>query len=243
MSQQSTEPQNPESNGSSAGAGAAVADLVTAVKPRLRGWLHLAMFPVAVIGGLVLVLLSEPGTVRTASIVFTVSAALLFGVSAVYHRGTWGPRASTLLKRMDHSNIYLIIAGTYTPFAVTLLPADQARLLLSVIWGGAIAGVLFRVFWVGAPRWLYTALYLALGWAAIFYVGPFWRTGGPLIGSLIAIGGLMYTAGGIIYGVKRPNPWPKWFGFHEIFHAFTLGGFLTHFVAVTLAILGYQAVS
>ncbi len=96
-------------------------------------------------------IVSKPGSVRTASIVFTISAALLFGVSAVYHRGTWGPKMSGLLKRFDHSNIYLIIAGTYTPFAVTLLPADQARLLLLVIWGGAVAGVLFRVFWVGAP--------------------------------------------------------------------------------------------
>jgi len=222
-------------------SGTPVADLVAVVKPRLRGWLHLGMFPVALIGGLVLVLVSDPGSVRTASVVFTISAALLFGVSAVYHRGTWGPKMSGLLKRFDHSNIYLIIAGTYTPFAVTLLPADQARLLLLVIWGGAIAGVLFRVFWVGAPRWLYTALYLALGWAAIFYVVPFWREGGPLIGSLIGLGGLMYTAGGIVYGTKRPNPWPRWFGFHEVFHAFTLGGFLTHFVAVTLAVIGYQA--
>src|SRR6478735_4251614 len=189
----------------------AVADLVAIVKPRLRGWLHLGMFPIALLGGLTLVLVAQPGSVRTASIVFTISAALLFGVSAVYHRGTWGPKMSGLLKRFDHSNIYLIIAGTYTPFAVTLLPADQARLLLLVIWGGAIAGVLFRVFWVGAPRWLYTALYLALGWAGIFY------------------------------GTKRPNPWPRWFGFHEVFHAFTLGGFLTHFVAVTLAVIGYQA--
>jgi hemolysin III len=234
MSQEITEPQNPEPGGSPAGAGP-VAELVAVVKPKLRGWLHLVMFPVAVIGGLVLIALSDPGAVRTASIVFTISAALLFGVSAVYHRGTWGPRASTLLKRMDHSNIYLIIAGTYTPFAVTLLPADQARLLLVVIWGGAIAGVLFRVFWVGAPRWLYTALYLALGWAAIFYVVPFWRTGGPLIGSLIAIGGLMYTAGGIIYGVKRPNPWPRWFGFHEVFHTLTVAAFASHYAGVLLA--------
>ena len=243
MSQQNSEPLSPASGGSSDAAGGAVAELVAVVKPKLRGWLHVAMFPVAVSGGLILILMSQPGSVRTASIVFTVSAALLFGVSAVYHRGTWGPRASALLKRMDHSNIYLIIAGTYTPFAVTLLPADQARLLLTVIWGGAIAGVLFRVFWVGAPRWLYTALYIALGWAAIFYVVPFWRTGGPVIGSLIAIGGLMYTAGGIVYGVKRPNPWPRWFGFHEVFHAFTLGGFLTHFAAVALAIVGYQTVN
>lgn len=215
--------------------------LVEAVKPRLRGWLHLGMFPVAMLGGLALILISQPGAVRTASVIFTVSATLLFGVSAIYHRGTWGPRASALLKRLDHSNIYLIIAGTYTPFAVTLLPGDQARILLTVIWGGAIAGVLFRVFWVGAPRWLYTALYLALGWAAIFYVVPFWHQGGPLIGSLIAVGGLFYTAGGIIYGTKRPNPWPRWFGFHEVFHAFTLGGFLTHFVAVILAVVGYRA--
>lgn len=216
------------------------AGLIAAVKPLLRGWLHLGMFPVVVLAGVVLILVSDPGAVRTSCAVFTASAALLFGVSAVYHRGTWGPKAATLLKRFDHSNIYLIIAGTYTPFAVTLLPAAQARTLLIVIWGGAIGGVLFRVFWVGAPRWLYTALYLALGWAAIFYVVPFWRTGGPVIGSLIAAGGLFYTAGGIIYGVKRPNPWPRWFGFHEVFHALTLGGFVAHFVAVILAVLGYR---
>ena len=220
-----------------------VAGLVASVKPRLRGWLHLGMFPVALLGGLVLVVVSDPGAVRTASIVFTVSAALLFGVSAVYHRGTWGPKATGLLKRMDHSNIYLIIAGTYTPFAVTLLPSDQARILLSAIWGGAIAGVVFRVFWVGAPRWLYTALYIALGWTAIFYVVPFWRTGGPLIGSLIGLGGVLYTLGGVVYGTKRPNPSPRWFGFHEVFHAFTLGGFVSHFTAVALAVVGYQAVT
>ncbi len=213
-----------------------IADLVATVKPRLRGWLHLGMFPCALLGGLVLTVVARPGAVRTAALVFTLSAALLFGVSAVYHRGTWGPRMSGLLKRFDHSNIYLIIAGTYTPFAVTLLPGDDARLLLSIIWGGAVAGVLFRVCWVGAPRWLYTGLYIALGWVAVFYVVPFWRTGGLLIGSLIALGGLLYTAGGIIYATKRPNPSPRWFGFHEVFHAFTLAAFGAHFAAVTIAV-------
>jgi hemolysin III len=219
----------------------AVADLVASVKPRLRGWLHLGMFPVALIGGLVLVLISEPGPVRTASAIFTVTAALLFGVSAIYHRGTWGPRMHSLLKRLDHSNIYLIIAGTYTPFAVTLLPWEQARTLLTVIWGGAIGGVLFRVFWTNAPRWLYVALYIALGWAAVFYVVPFWQSGGAVIGVLIALGGLLYTAGGVIYGVKRPNPSPRWFGFHEVFHAFTLAAFASHFAAVALAVVAHGA--
>lgn len=221
----------------------AMADLVAAVKPRLRGWLHLGMFPVALIGGIVLVLISHPGAVRTAVAVFTASAALLFGVSAIYHRGTWGPRMSGVLKRFDHSNIYLIIAGTYTPFAVTLLPSDQARMLLTVIWGAAITGMAFRIVWTNAPRWLYTALYIALGWAAVFYVVPFWRSGGPLVGSLIALGGLLYTAGGVVYGAKRPNPSPRWFGFHEVFHAFTLGGFTAHFAAVTLAIVTAPAIA
>jgi len=225
------------------GPAGAVADLVAAVKPRLRGWLHLGMFPVALIGGMILIVLAESGPVRTSAAVFTASAALLFGVSAVYHRGTWGPKMSALLKRFDHSNIYLIIAGTYTPFAVTLLPDDDARLLLTVIWGAAIAGVVFRVAWTSAPRWLYTALYIALGWAAVFYVVPFWRSGGPLVGSLIALGGLLYTAGGIVYGAKRPNPSPRWFGFHEVFHAFTLGGFTAHFAAVALAIAATPAIA
>lgn len=228
MARMSSEPEGPVT---------AVADLVASVKPRLRGWLHLGMFPIALVGGLVLVLLAEPGPVRTAAVIFTATATLLFGVSAIYHRGTWGPRMHSLLKRLDHSNIYLIIAGTYTPFAVTLLPWHQARTLLTVIWAAAIGGVLFRVFWTNAPRWLYVGLYIALGWAAVFYVVPFWQSGGPAIGSLIALGGLLYTAGGVIYGVKRPNPSPRWFGFHEVFHAFTLAAFMAHFVAVAIAVV------
>ena len=224
-------------------AGGAVSDLVAVVKPRLRGWLHVAMFPVAVIGGLVLVLVSDPGAARTASIVFTVSAALLFGVSAIYHRGTWGPRASTLLKRLDHSNIYLIIAGTYTPFAVTLLPADQARLLLSVIWGaGHRRRPLPRLLGRRPALALHRAVHRArlgrglLGRAVLARRRPGHR--GPDRDRRADVHRRRHHP-----RPEAPRPVAQWFGFHEVFHAFTLGGFLTHFAAVALAIVGYQAVS
>ena len=215
-----------------------VEEVVAAVKPRLRGWLHAGTFPVALVAGLVLCLLAPSGRGRLGAVIFTVTAGLLFGTSAVYHRGTWSARVTGILKRLDHSNIFLIIAGTYTPFALTLLPFDQARSLLLVVWLGAIGGVLFRVFWVSAPRWLYTPIYVALGWVAVFYFGPLLDHGGPAIVSLIAAGGLLYTLGAVVYATKRPDPSPRWFGFHEIFHALTVAAFVTHYVAVSLAVYG-----
>jgi hemolysin III len=206
------------------------------IKPRLRGWIHLATFPIAVAAGIVLVALSPGGAPRLASGVFALSAALLFGTSALYHRGSWSPRWTGVLKRLDHSNIFLIIAGTYTPFAVTLLPSHSARSLLWVVWVGAIAGVLFRVLWVGAPRWLYTPVYIALGWVAIFYIPDFLHQGGVAVLVLIAAGGALYTAGAVVYGIKRPNPSPRWFGFHEVFHVFTVAAFVAHYVAISLAV-------
>lgn len=207
-------------------------------KPHLRGWLHAGMAPVALILGIVLIVLSPP-EYRLASAVYAATSVLLFGVSAVYHRFHWGERTRILLKRLDHSNIFLIIAGSYTPFAVVLLPPEQARTLLLLIWGGALAGVLFRVFWVGAPRWLYTPLYIALGWVALLYLPAFWEAGGPLVVILLAVGGLFYSAGGVVYALKRPNPSPTWFGFHEIFHACTLAGYLSQYVAVSLVVYGH----
>jgi len=215
-----------------------VEELVAAVKPRLRGWLHAGTFPVALVAGLVLTALAPDSRARVGALVFTTTAALLFGTSAVYHRGTWSARVHGLLKRLDHSNIFLIIAGSYTPFALTLLPPDQARSLLLVVWLGAIGGVLFRVFWVGAPRWLYTPIYVALGWVAIFYFGPLLQHGGPAIVTLIAVGGLLYTLGALVYATKRPDPSPRWFGFHEVFHALTVAAFITHYVAASLAVYG-----
>lgn len=211
-------------------------ELVRLVKPRLRGWLHAGMAPLSLAAAIVLIVLAPTARGRIGAVVFGITAVMLFTTSAVYHRGTWSPRLHDLLKRMDHSNIFLIIAGTYTPFALTLLPRDQATQLLAIVWGGAVLGVLFRVLWVGAPRWLYTPVYVALGWVAVFYFGPLLNAGGVAVVTLIAVGGLLYTVGAVVYGTKRPNPSPRWFGFHEVFHAFTVAAFVVHYVAASLAI-------
>jgi hemolysin III len=212
------------------------ANVMAAIKPRLRGWIHLGTFPVVLAAGIVLVVLAPGGAPRASSAIFAATAALLFGTSALYHRGTWSPRWTGILKRLDHSNIFLIIAGTYTPFAVTLLPPSRERTLLWLVWGGAIAGVLFRVFWVGAPRWLYTPVYIALGWVAIFYLPDFLHSGGAGVLTLIALGGALYTLGAVVYATKKPNPSPRWFGFHEVFHVFTVLAFVVHYVAVSMSV-------
>ncbi|GAA1175704.1 hemolysin III family protein [Ornithinimicrobium humiphilum] len=221
--------------------GGVVDTIVEQVKPHLRGWLHLGMIPLAIAAAAVLAALA-PGTAeRVAALVFGTTGVLLFGTSAVYHRGTWSPRTTAVLKRWDHANIFLIIAGTYTPFSVLLLEGGQRRTLLLVVWAGALAGVVFRVFWHGAPRWLYTFVYLALGWVAVFYLVPFWRAGGPVVVGLIAAGGLLYTLGAVVYALKRPDPSPRWFGFHEVFHSFTVLAFGAHWTAALLAMLSARA--
>ena len=212
-----------------------VDDVVRTVKPRLRGWLHAGTFPLSVVAGLVLVVLAEGTRDTVATGVYAASAALLFGVSALYHRGTWSPATEKRLKRLDHSNIFLIIAGTYTPFSVILLDRHGGTLLLWIVWTTALAGIAFRVVWVGAPRWLYTPVYLGLGWVAVFYLGDILETGGVAVVTLLAIGGVLYSLGGVVYAIKRPNPSPQWFGFHEVFHALTLGAYAVHYVAVSLA--------
>lgn len=209
--------------------------VVAAVKPRLRGWLHAGTFPLALAAGIVLVVLAEGTRETVATGVYALSAVLLFGVSALYHRGSWSPAAEKRLKRLDHSNIFLIIAGTYTPFSVILLDNRGGDALLWIVWLAALGGIAFRVLWVGAPRWLYTPVYIALGWVAVFYIGDILATGGAAVVTLIAVGGVLYSAGGVVYALKRPDPSPRWFGFHEVFHALTLGAYAVHYVAVSLA--------
>jgi hemolysin III len=203
------------------------------VKPSWRGWIHAGTFPVALALGVVLVCLADGWFAKLMSSVFFATSLLLFGGSALYHRFNWSPRVKVALKRLDHANIFLLIAGTYTPIATLALPMPQSVILLSVVWGGALLGIAFRVFWVTAPRWLYVPIYLLLGYAVVMYVVDLAVTV-PVSLILIGVGGLFYTVGAVIYGLKRPNPWPGAFGFHEIFHACTLLAFLCHWTAVFL---------
>jgi len=214
--------------------GEAVRARLDDVKPKLRGWIHTATVPVTLAAGIVLVVLSPTAATRVGSAVYMGSALLLFTVSAVYHRGQWSPRTWAFLRRFDHANIFVLIAGSYTPFAILLLEGADQTILLSVVWGGAVLGVLFRIFWTDAPRWLYIPVYIALGWAAVLWVNEF-ASAATAVLVLIVVGGLLYTVGGIVYGLKRPDPNPRWFGFHEVFHSFTIAAFVAHYVGVSIA--------
>lgn len=203
------------------------------ITPTWRGWLHAGIFPVAVVAGIVLIVLTQGTPGKWASAVFMASSLLLFGNSALYHRFRWKPKTKAILKRIDHANILLLIAGTYTPLAVLALEPQQGTLLLFLVWGGALLGILFRVFWINAPRWLYVALYLVLGWAAVMYMVDLLRANVAMM-VLVCVGGILYTVGAVIYAMKKPNPWPGRFGFHEIFHVCTVLAFLCHWTACLL---------
>jgi hemolysin III len=208
--------------------------LVAEVKPRLRGLLHAAIAPVTLVAGLVLVMTSAPGAPRLGSAVFAGSALTLFSVSAALHRGHWTPRANRLLRRLDHACIFLLIAGTCTPFSLLLLEGTQQVVMLVVAWGGALLGATFRLVWTDAPRRLYTPVYLAVGWASVFFVRDFLAHGGLTAVALIVAGGLLYTIGGVVYALRRPDPFPSWFGFHEVFHTFTVVAFAAHYAGVVV---------
>ena len=206
------------------------------LKPTWRGWIHAGTFPVAIAAGIVLITLADGAVAKWACAVFMATSVLLFGNSALYHRFDWGPRTKAVLKRIDHANIMLLIAGTYTPIAVLALPPQKGILLLTLVWTGALLGILFRVFWINAPRWLYVALYLLLGWAAVMYLVDLLEANVAMM-VLVIIGGLLHTGGAVCYALKKPNPWPGRFGFHEIFHVCTVLAFLCHWTACLLIAL------
>lgn len=206
------------------------------VKPKLRGIVHLVMSPLSLVAGLTLITLATELRGRITLGIFTLTAVTLFTCSALYHRVAWTDKNKAIWRRIDHSNISILIAGTYTPFAVYLLQPSQTKTLLIVAWGGAILISLLRIFWLSAPRWLYVAGYISLGWAAVFYMPQFLHSGGVAIFILILIGGVLYSAGGVIYALKKPNFSINWFGFHELFHAMTAAAFICHFIAAVLTV-------
>jgi hemolysin III len=208
-------------------------------KPLLRGWLHTYAFFVAVGAGVVLCALaaSRPGVAPVVgTLVYALSICGMFGVSALYHRRVWSPRGYALMRRLDHSMIFVFIAGTYTPFSVLLLSPGRATVILSVVWGGALAGVAMKLAWPHAPRWASAPLYLALGWVAVFVLPDLLRQGGAALRVLLLVGGAADTVGALCYALRRPRGWPRYFGHHEFFHACTLLAALAHHVAIYLAL-------
>lgn len=202
-------------------------------KPSWRGWIHLGTFPFALAAGIVLVALADGVLATVGSAIFALNSLLLFGVSAVYHRFHWSDRTKAILRRIDHANIFLLIAGTYTPLALLALAPEQGQLLLWLVWSGTLVGIAMRVFWLSAPRWIYVPIYLGLGWAAIMYIVPLFNANVAMM-VLVLVGGGLYTLGAVVYGTKWPNPSPENFGFHEIFHSFTVLAFFCHWTAVLL---------
>jgi hemolysin III len=209
-----------------------------AARPLMRGWLHLGTAPVALIAGLALLVFTPTQPMRIAVAIFTLSSATMFTISATYHRGSaiWSPRQRRSLQRLDHASIFLIIGGTYTPLALYWLAPAQARVLLTVVWVTSISGLLLRLLWLNAPRWVFGPIYILLGWAAIFYLPTFWVNAGPLIVILMVAGGGLYSAGAVIWALKMPRLSIKYFGFHELFHSVTIAAFFCHYLAIALTV-------
>lgn len=208
-------------------------------KPRMRGRLHQYAFFVALVCGIVLCAVAgtRPGLGPLVScLVYSVTVCGLFGTSALYHRRTWSERGYQFMRRMDHSMIFIFIAGTYTPFCVLLLDATKASVFLSLIWAGALCGVALKVIWPHLPRWVGAPLYLALGWAAVAILADVLERGGVTVLTLLGLGGLAYSVGAVFYALRRPNPWPTVFGHHEFFHACTLVAALLHHIAIYFAL-------
>ena len=210
--------------------------LASVPKPKGRGWIHAITAPLALANSILLVIFAPDTAAKIACVIFGLSAVLLFGNSGLYHRGNWGAKVDGILRRIDHANIFLLIAGTYTPLSIMMLSPGRERLVLGIVWTGAIIGSLLHIFWINSPRWLYVPLYVALGWVAVWFLPDFWSAGNAAIVWLLIGGGIAYTVGALFYGMRWPNPWPRHFGFHEFFHVCTVLGYAAHSVAVWLTI-------
>ena len=206
------------------------------MKPRLRGVFHELGFYAAVALGLPLVLAAEAGRPRVAAIVFASCLAGCFGASALYHRRMWTPRARSWLARLDHAGIYLLIAGTYTPFGLLVMSKGWAVPVLSIVWSGAVLAIMLKLFWVRAPKWLSAVIGLVLGWIGVVAFSQLLKI--EVVGLLLVVaGGLLYSAGAIIYARRRPDPKPQVFGYNELFHVFTLAAAGCQFAAIAFYVI------
>jgi hemolysin III len=210
------------------------------VKPRARGWIHLVSAVVAVIAGAALISVSWPLAglkAGVATFIYTGAVVGMFTVSATYHRVNWKTaKARMWMRRLDHSMIFVLIAGTYTPFALLAMPRHSGTLVLYIVWGGAVAGVLLKMCWPSAPRWVGVPLYLGLGWVSAFYIAVILHDAGVAAMVLLAVGGVLYSIGGILYALRWPDPWPSMFGYHEFFHACTAVAAICHYIAIWFAV-------
>jgi len=211
-------------------------DVPEILKPRWRGVLHQYAFYAAVVLGVALVIAAEAGRARLAAAVYAFGLAGLLGTSALYHRVNWSSiRARLWMRRLDHSMIFVLIAATATPVAVVVLDDPLRTVLLSVAWGATLVGVLLNLFWPKAPKWLSATIYMAIGWSGVLAMpglaGYAWTAL-----ALLAAGGVLYTIGAIVYATGRPDPAPRVFGYHEVFHAFVLAAAALHFVAIGIVV-------
>jgi hemolysin III len=202
------------------------------VVPRLRGVLHALAFWFALIAAVILVVIAPTGKATLAAVVYGAGLCALFGVSATYHRWRWNPRWKPILRRIDHSTIFLFIAASYTPVALLVLHSPLRWTVLATIWAGALAGVVMSVWWIEAPRVLVAACYIAVGWVAVVAMPQLFSHRGAALPVLLLVGGLLYSLGAAAYATKWPNPWPRTFGFHEVFHSLVIAAAIVHFVAI-----------
>jgi hemolysin III len=207
-------------------------------RPLLRGVLHQAAFSVAVVVGALLIAYADDGArTRTAAAVFAGSVVAMLGASALYHRVTWSPRVRPWMRRLDHAGIYALIAGTYTPVGLLSLHGSMRQVVLAVVWTGAAVAIVLKFAWVGSPKWLAAGIGLALGWVGVVTVPQIADENGAAAVALLAAGGLAYTAGAIVYAVRRPDPLPHIFGYHELFHALTLVAVACQYVAIAFFVV------
>ena len=218
-----------------------IAGLPVFDRPRMRGVLHAWAVPLAAVVGLVLMVLAEDPRARVGVAVWLVTMTALFAVSATYHRGRWRPQVRVWLQRVDHSMIFVFIAGSYTPLCLLPLDGSKSWLVLAVTWGGAALGVVTRLAWHRAPRWLFVPMYLALGWVALTMLPDLARSAVFYENALIVAGGVLYTLGALVFATRWPDPAPRVFGYHEVFHALTIAAATCHAIAIASVALGHPA--